>query len=133
MDFDSDKRISLWRDKFQDKSWKIWVAEENSKMIGVSTASKVDDVNEFSSIYIIPGYQGIGVGRKLSEKVLNWLGDKKPVVLTVAKYNDQAKLFYSTLGFENEVDIEPHILPNGKTFPVVKLTKNLSSNISLNH
>lgn len=123
VDYNSDKKVNFWKRIIDSDSWRVWVATVGNKIIAVCTSEKGIDENYFSSIYILPEYQNQGIGKEMAKRVFEWLGDKKPISLTCAKYNQTALSFYGKLGFDNQIDIEDHILPNGKKFPVVKLTR----------
>ena len=52
-----------------------------------------------SAIYVLPEYQGRGVGRQLMEQGMEWLGSNKDIILDVVSYNDKATAIYEKMGF----------------------------------
>ena len=78
---------------------KYLVAKVGNKVIGVCIAIKHKDKNVLSAIYVLPKYQGKGVGGLLWNAVKNFLNPKKDTVVHVATYNLNAIRFYKKLGF----------------------------------
>lgn len=83
----------------------IWVAKDGESIVGFCIAVKEALNGHIRAIYILPPYQGRGIGKQLFQTALDWLGDRKPVTLAVATYNTKAMDFYRTFGFA----------PNGKS------------------
>ncbi len=78
-----------------------------------------DDPNEIRWLYVLPEYQGRGIGRQLLEQGLAGLGDDKDVILEVARYNKPAIELYKKPGFFIDRELERDImkLPSGKIIP----------------
>ncbi len=100
-DFFSKNRIEKRKEIISDSksNTKFWVAKSDAKVIGYCCARKLDDHNKIRSIYILPAFQGKGIGQKLMSKMFEWLNPTKPTKLTVAVYSDKAIAFYEKLGF----------------------------------
>ena len=109
----------------EDTSTKYWVAKAGNKVIGYCTAHKGDEVNKLIALNILPKYHGQGIGTKLLQEALTWLGNNKPITLRVISFNPKAITFYKKFGFvESGVKIDvPDELPNGKCIPRIELVK----------
>lgn len=99
----------------------IWVVKFKNEIVGMCSAEKGDDKNKLVSLYVLPKYQGLGIGTRLFEKVLDWFGCDKPIELGVAEYNAKAIRFYEKFGFEIEGNMEDYTLASGKRIPLVKM------------
>lgn len=75
------------------------IAKDGDAIVGVCKAEKRETENELSAIYVLPSYQGKGVGMMLWEKVKEFFGNEKSIIVHVATYNTQAINFYQRLGF----------------------------------
>lgn len=100
-DFFSKDRIEKRKEIIGDprSDTRFWVAKHGGKVVGYSCARRLADHNKIRSIYILPGFQGKGIGTGLMQAMLSWLDPKKPIKLTVAIYSDRAIAFYEKLGF----------------------------------
>lgn len=100
-DFFSEERLKQRERIIVDKNSNVrfWVARVGLKTIAYSCAKKIDGAGKIRSIYVLPEFQGKGVGKALMEAMLAWLDPKKPVKLSVAVYSDKAIEFYESLGF----------------------------------
>jgi ribosomal protein S18 acetylase RimI-like enzyme len=77
----------------------ILVAKEDGVVIGVCKAKKEELFNELSAIYILPSYQRAGVGKLFWDKVIEFFGTEKDIIVHVATYNEKAINFYKKIGF----------------------------------
>jgi ribosomal protein S18 acetylase RimI-like enzyme len=100
-----------------DSTTSVWVATENGQVVGVVTLDKEIPVR-IGAVYVLPDYQGHGVGKKLMEFILEKVGHQE-VVLNVAKYNTRAIKFYENFGFRIMGEVND---PNGQ-LPKVKMVK----------
>ena len=78
---------------------KFVVAKDGKRIIGLCSVFVKDDYNKLSTIYILPEYQGKGIGKKLYETVFPFFDTKKDIIVQVATYNKNAIAFYKSLGF----------------------------------
>ncbi len=122
------KKIEEKKKKYyKDRNTGAWVAEDEGKIIGFCTAIKEGRHNRIGAIYILPAYQGKGLGKRLIEKAFSWLGDKKDILINVARYNKQAISFYKKFGFVKTgkaVTLDNAAkLPSGKFIPEIELVK----------
>jgi ribosomal protein S18 acetylase RimI-like enzyme len=82
-----------------DPNQKFIVATDDDKVVGVCVATKNDDVGRLNAIYVLPEYQGQGIGRLLWNEVKRFFDPNKDIVVGVATYNTDAIGFYTKLGF----------------------------------
>jgi len=110
-----------------DPSAHIWVAkDEYNSIIGFCIAVKEARNGHVQAIYVLPTHQGQGAGKRLMQAALDWLGDRKPVTLSVATYNEKAMAFYRTFGFvPNETSSELSVaqLPSGINIPQIEMIR----------
>jgi ribosomal protein S18 acetylase RimI-like enzyme len=99
------------------------VARAGEEIIGMGAAERGEVYNRLGALYVLPRYQGQGIGRRLLEEALSWLGNAKPVSLGVAQYNAGAIEFYRRHGFEIKGPMENFQLASGKTIPLLEMVK----------
>lgn len=121
------KRFEKKKNRYEDRNIGIWVAEEEEKIIGFCMAMRKGKYNRVGAIYVLPAYQGKGLGRLLIEKAFGWLGNKKNILVNVARYNKQAIDFYKKFGFietgKGGALDDAAKLPSGKLIPEIELIK----------
>lgn len=100
----------------------VWVAKDGGEVIGMCSADR-GERNKLGALYVLPSYQGMGVGKSLIGKALEWLGEEKPVYLEVAEFNTGAIAFYIRFGFEVEGKADDHIFPTGKSMPLLWMVR----------
>ncbi len=117
-----DKRIE---DNLKNQNSHTWVAKKDQKVIGFVGVLKTEKENEIKALFVLPTYQGQGIGSKLLETCLNWLGKSKRITLEVVTYNAGAKSLYKRFGFREQGEALDNIiiLPNGKIIPKVLMVK----------
>lgn len=78
----------------------LFVAKDGSgNIIGCCFAEKGKDVNKIEAVFVLPVYQGCGLGKKLYEKACELLNVNNDTVLDVFSLNSKAIGFYKRLGF----------------------------------
>jgi ribosomal protein S18 acetylase RimI-like enzyme len=82
-----------------DENSKCFVAKVDNKVVGFSRVLKDIDFNKLATLYILEDFQRKGIGTKLVEKGIKWLGGGKEIRVKFANYNMGAKSFYESLGF----------------------------------
>jgi len=125
-DLESEQEISNWKKAIENpaSTRKVFVAKDNEVVIGYSQGKKGESHNECWGLYVLPTYHGKGIGRELMQKVVDWLGDEKPLELNVATISTSAIELYKSFGFV-EVD-EPASSPqfaSGAALPSIKMIK----------
>jgi len=125
---DSAERIEQWRFRIENQigTEKVWVVERENEVLGFCYAIKREARNEIYSIYIIPGYTRKGIGKKLMESALEWVGEDQDLTLEVVPYNESAIGFYESLGFQttnrkSEFTFNPDT--PGKVIPLIEMVK----------
>jgi ribosomal protein S18 acetylase RimI-like enzyme len=78
----------------------FFIAKDGDKVIGVCNVMRHPDKNQLQAIYVLPEYQGKGVGAMLWEEAQRHFDLDKDTIVQVATYNTNAINFYKKLGFE---------------------------------
>ena len=86
-------------------------AKDGDHVVGVCDVIKHEDKNELKAIYVLPEYQGRGIGRMFWNEALKFFDSKKDIKVEVVTYNTNAVKFYKKLGFQD----------TGKRFHVERL------------
>jgi ribosomal protein S18 acetylase RimI-like enzyme len=103
-----------------------WVALEETVLIGFCLVKQDDQENLLQALYVLPDFQNKGVGKRLLQTALDWLGREKEVVLNVASYNEKALAFYRAFGFVPNGAVassEALQLPSGVRLPEMSMVK----------
>jgi ribosomal protein S18 acetylase RimI-like enzyme len=120
------ERLQKRRDHFESppKNQKFVVAKDGEKIIGVCSLHREENYNKLSTIYILPEYQGRGIGKQLWEAVVPFLDVEKDTIVKVATYNKKAIAFYERLGFVdtgNRFRDEKFRMKSGALIPEMEL------------
>lgn len=75
------------------------VARVDGKVVGISTLVKLEHCNQLQTMYILPEFQGQGIGTAFWENHKKFLDPKKETIVHLATYNIQAINFYEKCGF----------------------------------
>ena len=125
------KRIEKWQNIIngQDKQKIIFTANENNKIVGFAILTSQDKPT-INALYILPSFQGQGVGKLLLEKSLDWLGIQPKIYTYVASYNQNAIDFYKKHGFKATTGIPKYmdefaIKNNLKPIPTIEMVLNM--------
>jgi len=86
------------------------IAEENGKLIGYASSEIITNPGwvaykkqgHLYNLYVLPKYQGKGIGKKLIEKSLEWFRKNKIKDLKIQAYvwNKRARKLYHKYGFK---------------------------------
>lgn len=123
---DEEKFIAKIRKKIEcnGKNTCGWVVELDSKIVGFSTSYKEKEKDLVGAVYVLPGYQGQGIGKILLQKILDFFKDSKEIWLEVATYNENAINFYHKSGFHIVPNSESkHEIIDGKFIPTIQMKK----------
>lgn len=122
---DVDWRIGQWDSENKIKEWipiaegyqNMWGAFDKEKLVGfaVYRSCLTDDMAQFAILHISQGYRKMGIGKKLSEKVLKKAKtDGKKRIYVTSTPTKATVDFYHKLGFklaeqvnEELYDLEP--------------------------
>lgn len=101
------------------------VAKIDNKIVGQGKFIKGEAENRLATLYVLPEFQGRGIGKQLASKGLEWFGKEKDIVLEVVKYNQRAVDLYESMGFEIAGDAQNEVarLPSGAIRPQYKMVK----------
>lgn len=126
-DFESETEVGKWRKAIEKKEGprRLWVARESEGVVGYSQGRKGENFNEILGLYVLPEYQGKGLGRGLMSRAMEWLGDEKPVLLSAASYSLSAIELYKKFGFEitGEDENSGPDFASGAKIPSVRMMK----------
>ncbi|WLR42417.1 GNAT family N-acetyltransferase [Bacillus carboniphilus] len=80
----------------------LYIAEIDQKIIGFANFSPVKEkgVVELFAIYLLPDFQGLGVGTALLDEGIKRLNGVKKIYINVEKDNQKGKNFYLSKGFK---------------------------------
>ena len=109
----------------------LLVAKDNDKVVGLCSVIKESERNKLSTLYVIPEYQGRGIGSALWEQARSYLDMNKDTYLEVATYNANAIAFYKKLGFEDtgkRLDFHA-VMKSGNAIPEMEMLKRAEVNI----
>lgn len=130
-DWESKERLKKW-EKIITENGKNgvfnFVAKEGNEIIGFCQVVKGKDYNELNLIYILPKYQGRGIGKMLIDKAVAMLDPNKDTIVEVVEYNKGALGFYEKLGFVKFEKGKGHEVPNGKIMPTVRMKLKFAKN-----
>lgn len=125
-DWASKERLEKWK-KIISENGKSgvfsFVAKEGNKIVGFCQVVKEKDYNELKIIYVLPEYQGKGIGKMLANRAMSLLDFSKNTIIEVVEYNKGAIEFYKKLGFIEFEKGKGHEVPNGKTMPTIRMSK----------
>jgi GNAT superfamily N-acetyltransferase len=82
------------------KEFKRFVAKSGDKIVGLCNITVDSDKNQLNAIYILPKYQGKGIGKMFWNKIHKLFNLKNKTIVHVAEYNTNAIEFYKKLGFK---------------------------------
>lgn len=77
----------------------LLVAKIEGKVVGVCRVFIKEDRNQLAAIYVLPEYQGQGVGSAMWLEVPKYTDPKKDFYVELAVYNKSALEFYKKQGF----------------------------------
>lgn len=90
-------------------------------------AGKENGKERILALYVLPQYQGQGIGNELILTGLDWIGTDKKIYINVVEYNIQAISFYKKHGFVETgvsgVFDTAAKLPSGKLLTEIELVK----------
>lgn len=122
-----EETLKSWRKFYSgitpDSYTQVWVAKNQDKVVGVMTIDK-DTPIRIGALYVLPEFQGYGIGKMLMEQALAYIGHAD-AQLNVATYNARAIGFYEKYGFRviGPIDDPYGVLPTGKRIPEVRMIR----------
>ncbi len=100
------------------------IAKDGDQIVGVCRIMKKEKQNELIAIYVLPEYQGQGIGKMFWNESLKFFDPKQETVVKVVVYNKKAIEFYKKLGFKETDDIffdERLTMKSGSTPPEMQM------------
>lgn len=84
-----------------EQTIKITVVKSNDEYIGYCISTIVDGRGELESLHVEKTKRGMGIGKELVLRHLEWMGDRscKAIGVTVFQENESTIGFYRKLGF----------------------------------
>lgn len=113
----SDENIKLRTEKYLNipNNELFLVAKDDTKVVGIFIFVKKEDYNQLQAIYVLPEYQGKGIGMMFWNKAKEFMDNDKDTLVQLATYNKGAEIFYKKLGF---VDTEKRFSDEKYKMPV---------------
>lgn len=111
------------------KNQRRLVAVCDGVIVGVTTMVRNEENNQLRTIYILPEFQGKGIGRRLYAEAAGFCDLSKDTIVQVATYNDRAIDFYKKLGFIDtgkRFSEERFRMKSGAIIPEMELVKKTS-------
>jgi len=79
---------------------KTWVAEIESEIVGAITAININAYQaELTGFYVLPRFQGQGIGKKLYKKALAFAGNRN-LILDIYTHNNKTIAMYQKWGWQ---------------------------------
>lgn len=78
---------------------KFIIVKDEDKVVGVCFGVIYENKNQLRMIYVLPEYQGKGIGSMLWKAILPFFDKNKDIYVELADYNQKAISFYKKLGF----------------------------------
>lgn len=75
------------------------IATDGDVVVGTAMMVRNEDTNQLKTIYVLPEYQGNGIGTLLWNELAACIDPTKDTIVHVADYNQRAINFYKKLGF----------------------------------
>ncbi|MEX0878038.1 MAG: GNAT family N-acetyltransferase [Candidatus Spechtbacterales bacterium] len=108
------------------RGWLV-VDKDKGETIGASTAKIKKDKLIFSTMHLLPEYNGMDLGRMLINEMLKWADErKKDIFLYVVEYNKDRHNWYKRLGFQ-ETTKKEWVLKSGKTIPRIEMVRRVKN------
>ena len=102
------------------------VAKDGSNIVGVCQPIIFPDKNKLQTIYILPDYQGKGIGTKLWNEANKLFDPDKDTYVEVVVYNLKTISFYEKLGFKDtgrRFSEDRFKMKNGSILPEMEMCK----------
>lgn len=106
-----------------DDSYMIFVARVDGKVVGFVRVMKEKENNRLRAFYILPEFQGKGIGSKLFEKAREFFNPDLYTLVDVASYNIPAINFYKKMGFIDTGKRAEFKMDNGPIIPEMEMRR----------
>lgn len=110
--------------EFKKEGAHTWIAKVDNQIVGFIGVNRGKNIIE--ALFVLPAFQGQGIGSKLLDKALESLDNSRQISIEVVSYNERAKSLYKRYGFieGGEATDDVITLPNGKIIPKILMFKN---------
>lgn len=99
-------------------------AKDEGGVVGVCRLVRHENKNELKAIYVLPEYQGRGIGKMFWKEAVNFFDYAKDTIVNVVVYNKNAIEFYKSLGFVETGKVfydETFKMQNGAILPETEM------------
>lgn len=93
--------------RLTDKSWYVWVAEEDGKVCGFTLAHDTGETFELRGLFVDEAHQGQGIGKRLFIISCNAARKNQTITLDVLAANEHAIGMYKRAGFHTIAETPP--------------------------
>lgn len=107
-----------------DEGETLLFAKDGDNVVGVCGIVTREDVNQLRAIYVLPEYQGRGIGWMMWKEAQKHFNSNKDIIVQVATYNQNAIDFYKKLGFVDtgkRWEDDKFKMKSGATFPELEM------------
>lgn len=104
----------------------LLVAKENEKIVGLCGLNIESDLNRVRALYVLPEYQGKGIGRLLWLESKKYFNPQNDIFVNVAVYNKNAIEFYKKIGFVEtgkRFEDEKFRMKSGNVIPEIEMSQ----------
>jgi len=103
----------------------LYVAEVEDEVVGFANYSYVQKGGkvELGAIYLLPEFQGKGIGSALLQQAIDELEDVKEIYINVERDNKIGRTFYEAKGFEIVKEFEDELY--GHILKTVRMVKKI--------
>ena len=102
---------------------RLWVVRDGPAVVGMCVAYHDENGGHVGAVYVLPLYQGRGIGKQLMQAALEWLGDAEDIALWAATYVPKPIEFYRRLGFIESGVTRQFALTHDKPMPLLQMIK----------
>ncbi len=117
-----EKYLKKLREKINShgKTRQGWVVLIQDRIVGFAEVFIEDEITNLETIYVLPEYQGMGIGKALLHKAFEFSQGRSidKMVVKVVGYNKNAIAFYEKMGFNLIGDSGEHVLIKEKGIKV---------------
>jgi len=112
------------------RNTKYLVVKDGEKIIGVCRAVKQENRQQLQALYVLPEYQGKGIGYALWQEAEKFFDATKEIYVQVASYNKHAIDLYKKIGFKDNgkrFGAEKFKMKSGNVIPEMEMSISPSS------
>ena len=99
MNFKAESRSTQLSEKLMEGTRRYWVIKNQGQIIACCVAGNEPGKHAIGSLYVAPDFQNKGLGSKLMQEALTWLGREEPIRVSIFTGNVGVTSLYKKLGF----------------------------------